>query len=197
MRYYVLNQQNKYFEFKDWFDLIYWIKSSYLRNTNIDSISIKRHFGHNLNDSYTQFKSIASFSPYKETREKFLVEFVVFDQNWRVVRVEDIYDSVIDHKTYSYREKRKRAGYKRPRENYRFRYDPVPYISGGYRNSSSFWKSGCKLQDRRAYERDKDIIHNLRRPKYTDPWDYILSSWTRSCSKTWKRLKIKKQWMKH
>jgi len=180
MHYYVLNQQKQYFEFNEWTDLICWIR----RNITTYPENIKFYIGHNLNDSYTQPKIFGS-----SVREKFFVQFVVFDQDWRVLRLEQLEEGLIDIRCPI----RKR---KFPKRNYQYRYDPVPGIRNS-KNSYSFWKSGAKLQERRAYERDKDIIPHLKIPSYTDPWDDVLSSWTRNCNKTWKRLKIKKQWMKH
>ena len=175
MRYYVLNQQNQYFEFKNWENLIKWIRNTYPQVWN--------HFGHNLNDTYTQINTTRAIGYGRYTRLP--INFVVFDEGWRVVRVEDLEVAVSEPVKRRIRELK-----------YQYRYDPVPFCCK-WNNSSSFFKSGAKLQDRRAYERDKDIIPNLKKPKYTDPWDDIVSSWARDCNKTWKRKKIKKQWMKH
>lgn len=190
MHYYVLDQNNKYFEFQDWFSLINWTRhnSNYVHN-------LKNFFGHNLNDSYTIFKSVACFEPYRETRERFLVSYVVFDELWRVVRIEDLQKAFEDEE-WIRSERIKRRKWK-PRRIFEYRKTPVPFTG---KSRWLTWRYNVKRNKSYAakLQEYKDLFPNDGSIKEAEllvqTWDDDLGK--RHYERNWKKhSKKRKQWM--
>lgn len=151
--------------------------------------------GHSFNEKrITQYlwydKSLQIFKDPKYNT----TNYIVIDEYDRIIQVpllkeiaKDIYNHPIQQKKW----KRKVRGY------FKYRYDPVPGVKGRWHYYGK-WKSGLRLQEqRRNFEDRKFCKVRFTNETIIDPWDDIPKSIFKNCQKTWKRLKIKKQYMKH
>jgi len=79
---------------------------------------------------------------------------------------------------------------------FKFRNDPIPG-TGKRKNRSHYWKYSFRLQERKNFEEYKEYFPGKNPPEYLSTWDDIEKSVNKHTDKDWKRLKVKKQYMKN
>jgi hypothetical protein len=111
MKYYLLNRENQYREFESVEHLLYCLSGSFY------------NIGHNWNDSYVE---LSYFADWKTQKRIHLVEYIIYDEYWRVTSLEFLKEinEVFDANKYvsPYR----REFLKKRIKIFEFRSEPVP-----------------------------------------------------------------------
>lgn len=184
-RFFVVDRNNKYYEFKSYEDLLKWMVPYFIPNNYFlpwdrrqESKGKIAQVGHNWNDSG--------------------INFIVFDSLWRVVSLKDLSTDVS-----KFKEKRDKEYNRSYREVYLklykcrhlkigFRSSPVPR-TGRY-GHSHYYRRMKTTQELRRNCWELEFSRGKRRKKYLpDPWDDIPKA--RRGRYSWKNQKKEKQWM--
>lgn len=200
MQYYIIDSNKNHWEYGSLEELV---KTLY----NISSVNKYgdinlENVGHSFNDTY-----VYHGMGYKESLECGLepkdpavynVDYIVMDQYYRVVQIQFLKDEL---KRYykTIKKYNPYSGY--CDKNIRYRIDPIP-LCGRWRKRYRY-RSYSFLQERKRIEEDSKYCKVRLRPGYGgisgayDPWkfDKLRGDFLDS-PKSWKRIKIKKQWMK-
>ena len=175
-KFYVLNKDNKYFEFNSWEDLLKEFKRTWKRK--VPDLWFG-NIGHNFNDSY-----IVSHFGYLDSYERKLVDYVVFDSLWRVVRKEVLIEAVENYAPeYKY--------WRAKPKHYVFRYDPIPGIHR--RGWYNYFRHPKTINEIKANLYDEDASYGKRRWLPTSYDDVKIGD--RWIKRSWKKNKKRKQWM--
>ena len=176
MQYKALKNDNSYYLLKDDNELRWFINRTGLYN-----------IGHSFGDTYIT-EPIYGNGYIKEN-----VSFVILDINDSIVQKEfliKIYNnSDINYSKVSFYKKRRY-----PKQNYKFRCDPVPDIhishwASSYRHPKTRNEILQSFSCNKRYIRAARNIHNL-----PNSWDDVQRS-DRQIKYSWKKRKVKKQWM--
>jgi hypothetical protein len=202
-RYYALDQNNTFFTFKNYKELLDWLYKFDQRGVwgvrNISWLVDSRkeclkEIGHNLNDTYTHTDYGASFC--MSVRKK--VDYVIFDADFRVVDKKILLEALDKHEYRPYyryyRGPFSWGGYKP-----RFRKDPIP-LTGKYKwKFAHYYKTRCTcIPERRHLDVMKLEglpVRGKRTRRYLpDPWDDKVRA-DSNIKRSWKKVKKRKQWM--
>lgn len=188
MKYYALNQNNEYYEFHSWEDLIKWLYLSDLR-----------FVGHNLNDTYVTFFPIFKNGEVFGKPKHHKVNYVIFDSIWRVVDKQTLVKGLEERHNENLRNKRPWRFRGRP-FYFEYRREPVPGTSK-WKNGSDLWRS---IRKNKSYAAKLEEYYHLfpNDAKMRDR-KWLVKMWNddlgmRTQDKSWKRQnKVKKQWQKN
>jgi hypothetical protein len=172
-KYYVLTNDNKYFEFKNYDTLLSWLK----KNGRINKV------GNNWNDTYLTPNLDSRWSYLSNTRQP--VDYIVFDYYNRIINIEYLIKNL-----NNFSEKRcncRRLLYHGYRKNWLgFRGGPVPGVS---------YKRMKTTQELCRNSWDREYARARRCKRYLpNRWDDIPSG-KYDGNKSWKKQKKRKQWM--
>lgn len=194
-KYYVLDQNNEYYEFNSKDELTRWLARSFgLRFLfaweKID-YEVLSHIGHNFNDTYRVENHEDPDNPTYNN-----VEFIIFDHLWKVVDKSVIRNWLSEYESFI--ENRRRRW--RRTKYFEFRREPVPGIHK-YSNGSHMWR---RMRKNKSYAAKLEEYYNLfpndsrmrERRLLVSVWEDELGK--RTQDRSWKRqCKIKNQWQKN
>ena len=176
-KFYVLNKDNKYFEFNSWEELVKEFRKTW--NRKIPDLWFG-NIGHNFNDSYVIPPPFGRVIPYERKK----VDYVIFDSQWRVVRKEELISAVESYEpTYKY--------WRARRQPHVFRCDPVPGINCS--RWGSYFRHPMTIGEIKANICDAEFVRGKRKWLPTSYDDVKRSD--KFIKRSWKKQKKRKQWM--
>jgi len=194
MKFYVLNQNNKYYEFTSWEKLIDWLYGYCTCQRWGELIVDLKFIGHNFNDTYVNLWPIFKGEKIYGRPVYHPVDFVIFDSIWRVVSTNLLFEGI--KKKHNAKTVRKR----RRRKYFEYRKEPVPNTRK-YKKGSSICRS---IRKNKSYAAKLEEYYHLF-PNDSKMRDrkWLVKMWNddlgmRTRDRSWKRQrKIKKQWQKN
>src|SRR6056297_1951057 len=132
-KFYVLDQNNEYYEFKSWEKLIDWLYGYCTCQRWGELIVDLKFIGHNFNDTYVNFSPLFKDGKIYNRPVYHQIDFVIFDSIWRVISTNFLFDGIKKKHNAKTVRKRRCRGY------FEYRKEPVP-LTGKYKNGSSKWR---------------------------------------------------------